>query len=286
MKKKTKIFLLEFLILIVIGSFYSKLLISFIWAILHEMAHIFIARYYDVKLGDIEINVTGVSTYGYELEDLNYKKRIRVFLAGPLFNFISALLLIILYQIFDLSSIKDCLSINVTLALFNMMPAYPLDGVNIYEILLSQKLLYKKTKDILTCLSFIVSGVCIILFLMSLYIHKINISFLLASVLIIYSTISEKRARMYITISNIFRKRRKIIKDNYIENKSISIYYKVSLVEVLKLIDKDKFNCFYVLDDEMKFLGIIYEASVINGLNKYGNITVEELILKMNKIKG
>ena len=91
---------------------------------------------------------------------------------------------------------------------------------------------------------------------------------------------------MYITISNIFRKRRKIIKDNYIENKSISIYYKVSLVEVLKLIDKDKFNCFYILDDEMKFLGIIYEASVINGLNKYGNITVEELILKMNKIKG
>ena len=89
MKKKTKIFLLEFLILIVIGSFYSKLLISFIWAILHEIAHIFIARCYDVKLGDIEINVTGVSTYGYELEDLNYKKRIRVFLAGPLFNFIS-----------------------------------------------------------------------------------------------------------------------------------------------------------------------------------------------------
>lgn len=278
MKRKIRIFLLEFAVLIVIGNFYSKLLFSFIWAILHEIAHIIMARFFNIRLGDIHINLTGLSTYGYEVEELNYNKRMIIYLIGPLFNIVMALILMGLYSLFEVPFIRMGIDINLTLALFNMLPAYPLDGARIYEILLSKKFLYKKSKDILINLSFVVGGILFLGFCISMYLHSANFSFFLTSIFIIYSTVIEKKTRMYITIGNIFRKRRKIIKDNYIENKSISIYYKVNLVKILKLIDKDRFNCFYVLDDDMRLISIVYEDMIIEGLKEYGNITVEELI--------
>ncbi len=283
MKKKTKIFLLEFIILMVIGSFYSRWLVSFIWAILHEIAHIIVARFLNIELGNMQINLTGVSTYGYELEELDYKKRLIIYLAGPLSNLLFVLILVAFHKVLEISFLRESIDINITLAVFNMLPAYPLDGARIYEILLGKKFLYKKAKDILITVSFGLSVILVLLFCMSVYIHSVNFSFLLTSVLIIYSTVIEKRMRTYITIGNIFRKRRRIIRNDYIENKSISIYYKVTLVKILMLIDKERFNCFYILDDEMKFLGIIYEDTVIDGLKKYGNITVKELMIKNKK---
>lgn len=285
MKKEVRIFLLEFAILIVIGSLYSKLFFSFIWAILHEVAHIIVAKFFDIKLGDMHINLTGVSTYGCELEELNYKKRVSIYLSGPLFNILIALILGCIYGVFKKAFISDWININIVLALFNMLPAYPLDGARIYEILLSKKFLYKKAKDILINISFATGGILLAVFFVSVYIHRVNFSFLITSIFIIYSTIIEKRARMYITIGNVFRKRRKIIRDHYIENKSISVYYKVNLVKILKLIDKDRFNCFYVLDDDMKLISIVYEDMIIKALNKYGNITMEQLIKNRQSLR-
>lgn len=283
MKKKTKIFLLEFIILVVVGSFYSRLLfVSFIWAILHEVAHIAVAKFFDVKLGNMKINITGVSTYGYELEELNDNKKIIVFLAGPLFNLILVLVFLGLYEFFKIPLIKGSIDINISLAVFNMLPAYPLDGARICENFLAKRFLYKKVKDVLITISFALAVILVSLFCITIYIHKVNFSILLAAILITYSTILEKKTRMYIAIGNIFRKRRKIIKEDYIENKAISIYYKISLVRVLRLIDRDRFNSFYVLDDEMKLLGVIHEDAVIDGLKQYGNITVRELMIKNN----
>jgi len=44
--------------------------------------------------------------------------------------------------------------------------------------------------------------------------------------------------------------------------------------------DKNKFNIFTVLDDEMKFLDIIYEDELIEALKEYGNLTINEFISK------
>ena len=40
-----------------------------------------------------------------------------------------------------------------------------------------------------------------------------------------------------------------LINKNYLENKNICIYYKCSLIKALSFIDRNKFNCFYVLNE-------------------------------------
>ncbi|CAH0435435.1 protein of unknown function [Clostridium neonatale] len=48
------------------------------------------------------------------------------------------------------------------------------------------------------------------------------------------------------------------------------------MVNVLTLVDKNKFNIFYVLDDNMKVVGTVCEDELIEALKEYGNISLEE----------
>lgn len=141
-----------------------------------------------------------------------------------------------------------------------------------------ENFLYKKSKSITEIASFIIAGVLILIFIIMFLLHKVNISLFLAAILMIYTTFLEKEKTMYIIMGDMIRKVRKLKKYNYIENKSISVYYKKGLVNVLTLVDKNKFNSFYVLDDDMQLMGIIHEDELIKALKEYGNITLEEYI--------
>ena len=280
MKKKTKILLLQFAILVVVCSLSSKVLLGFIWVILHEAAHILVAKGFGINLFNMYLHITGVSAEIRDLDELSENKRLLVFLAGPLFNMGSIIILIWLRDSYNIILGESSILINVGLLIFNLLPAYPLDGVRIYEIILGKKKLYKKVKKILVNISFGVVGTLAVLFFLTIYIHKANFSLLLAAILIAYSTFLEKEKTMYILMGNIIKKRRKLVKENYIENKSISVYYKMDLVKVLSLIDRNKFNSFFVLDEELQLLGIIYEDELINALKDYGNMTLEEFVNK------
>ena len=118
-----------------------------------------------------------------------------------------------------------------------------------------------------------VFGVSIYIFL-----HSLNFSVIIGAIIIIYVTRMETYTSMYITMGNIVKKRNKLLKDNYIENKSISVYYKQGLVNVLGLVDRNKFNTFYILDDDMKLFYILYEDELIEALKSYGNMTLEEYV--------
>ncbi|CDG02585.1 Putative Sterol-regulatory element binding protein [Clostridium chauvoei JF4335] len=229
------------------------------------------------KFYNIELHVFGAKAELGDLEILTDVKRIFIYLAGPLFNFIVFIIFFIISFRYDSKWITTSLNLNLGLAIFNLLPAYPLDGARIYEILISKKILYKKSQKIIRLSSYCIamSFICISLLLFIL-IHKLNISMVIAAFIIIYVTRAEQKSTMYITMGNMVKKRKKLIKNNYIENKSLSVYYKSYLVNVLGLVDRNKFNTFYVLDDDMELLYILQENELISALKFYGNITLEE----------
>ncbi|MDD6794588.1 MAG: peptidase M50 [Clostridiaceae bacterium] len=278
MKKKTKIFLLQFFILLVICRVNSTLFYGFIWAIVHEVAHIVAANKFGIRYYNVKLHIAGVKAEIKDLDDLTDNKKLVVFFAGPLLNLLIAIIFMFSKDFYNIQVGKQFININLCLFLFNILPAYPLDGIRIMEIILGKKFLYKKTKKILTNISFGISIVILILFCSTVYIHKANFSLLLAAFLITYATFLEKEKTMYIIMGNIFKKRGNILKHDYMENRSISLYYKKDLIKVLSLLDNNKFNTFFVLDEELQLLGILYENEIINALKEYGNITLEELL--------
>lgn len=277
MKKRKKILVLNFMLLIVAITITGKYAIGIAWILFHELIHIFVASRFGCKLYNINLNIFGANAGLINVDDLSLTKKIIVYASGPIFNLLVALVFLIVGMDNTNQLIEDSLMINLTLGVMNLLPAYPLDGGVIYESLLSKKLLYKRAKKIVGYASYLVGILFLVLGCITI-IHKVNISLFLTSALITYTTFIDREKTMYIMMENIIKKRTKIIKGEYIENKSISIYYKTGLVKIMGLVDKNKFNTFYILDEEMRLLKIIHEDEIIEALKEFGNITIEEYI--------
>ena len=173
--------------------------------------------------------------------------------------------------------INEVININLGLILFNLLPAYPLDGARILEILLSKKMLYKNAQAIIFKISYIISISFVLIFTGIAWILNIyNISLLFAAIIIAYITRREEKTSMYILMGNIFMKRNKFLKNKFLENRSISVYYKQGLVNLMAIIDKNRFNTFYILDDDLNIIFIMHEDELIEALKVYGNISLEE----------
>ena len=280
--KKIIIILLEILVMIVVCMCYKNMLVGILWIVLHEFAHILMCKKYKIKIYAIKLYITGTKADIYGIDDITDKQKLLIYIVGPLFNIVMAIILYIVSRYLQDTYIIESIYINIGIAICNLIPAYPLDGSKIYEVLLNKKYLYKKSKSILISISYGISIMLLILFLITIYIHNLNISLLFASILIFYSTLLEKRNVMYLLISNIFSKKRRFKKREYIENRNISIYYKTSLVKALSLLDKNRFNFFYVLDENLRVISIVYENELIEILGTYGNITFYEYFQKKN----
>lgn len=279
MNRETKKILAEVLLILLICSYNKMFILAFVWVFLHEITHILVALKYGCKFYNISFHIFGLNAELTEINTLKDNEKIVVYISGALFNIISATTFYLISLKYNNIFVETSINLNIGLAFFNLLPAYPLDGSRILEIILSKKILFKRAQRIISIISYIIAGLFIILGIsIYIFLHSLNFSMIIGAIIILYITRMEEHTSMYITMGNIVKKRKKLLKDNYIENKSISVYYKQGLVNVLALVDRNKFNTFYILDDDMKLIYILHEDELIEALKSYGNMTVEEYI--------
>lgn len=114
----------------------------FVCVILHECGHAYAARRYDVPIRDILILPIG-GLARLEFIPKNPVKEVIIAIAGPLVNLVLAILFFVIYLLSDPSRgwdftmegimslsglIAGLAVINLTLFVFNLIPAYPMDG--------------------------------------------------------------------------------------------------------------------------------------------------------------
>ena len=276
--------LAEFIVFFILLSFNNSIILAFISILAHEGMHILVAKRKGCKFNDIQIHIYGTSAQFANIDELNKKEKLQIYLSGPFANFI----IICIFWCIGFASnnilIDKMININISLLFFNLLPAYPLDGARVLEILLSQKILYRRANDIISKISYTIGVILLVIFIIVFaYSGVINVSILIASIAICLITRSEEKSAMYILMGNIFVKRNKLLRNKYIENKSISVYYKQGLANVMSMVDKNRFNIFYVLDDDLKVVFIMNEDELIEALKLYGKITLEEYFGLRNK---
>ena len=158
--------------------------------LLHEMAHAFLARYFNNTVeGICLIPPLGGLTF-IKLESKRPLNRIIIFISGPFINLLLAALIFFLmkYQVVDFYSfyirtfIREFFMINLATGIFNLIPLYPLDGGRILKDIF---LLCKASKRAAKITTILVSLLCFIaiapiLFMTSSYAFIIILTVLLA----------------------------------------------------------------------------------------------------------
>ncbi|MBS5307324.1 site-2 protease family protein [Clostridium tertium] len=279
MKRETKKILAEIILIVLVCSYNKMFIFALIWVFLHEITHILVALKFGCKFYNIEFHIFGMKAELIDIDSLRENQKIIVYLSGALLNIVLAIFFYIINIKYNSSFIETSMNLNIGLAVFNLLPAYPLDGSRILEVILSKRMLFKKAQKIISIVSFSIAALFIIIaVIIYIFLHSLNLSMIIGAIIIIYITRMEEHTTMYITMSNVVKKRHKLLKNKYIENKSISVYYKQGLVNVLALVDRNKFNTFYILDDDMKLIYILNEDELIDALKVYGNMTLEEYI--------
>jgi Zn-dependent protease/CBS domain-containing protein len=161
-----------FLLLAVFASFYGAqggasgtvkivifFLLIFLCVLLHELGHAFAAKAYGIRTVDITLlPIGGVA----RMERMPEKpaQELVVAIAGPLVNVVIAAALLLVLAVtgnLDFGEVLDptrfnalwaLLYTNVMMVVFNLIPAFPLDGGRVLRALLATRLSYERATQI------------------------------------------------------------------------------------------------------------------------------------------
>ncbi|HAT4123794.1 peptidase M50 [Clostridium perfringens] len=279
--KKIIIQLVTFFIL----GFKFNLALAFFWIIIHELAHYFVLFKLNIESEKFKLHILGARLEIKDYEDLSSREKLIVCFAGPILNGIVAIIFFCIYKlIFKSEYIYSTYEINLVLFIFNLLPTYPLDGGKILGAILEEKMIFKDVNNILIKISYSFGIAFILLSILGVMIlGEINITSILAGIFIIYLSYNERRKVMYIIMGDITKKRERLINKKYIDSRVTSVYCEQDMVNLLRIIDKNRFNIFYVLDEEMNLLYVLRENEIIETLKTIGNINLREYYIKYRK---
>lgn len=115
----------------------------FVCIVLHELGHAIVAKHYDLPISQITLFLFG-GVAEIKKEPTSPKVEFLMAIAGPIVSFLLALILYFLTRIglqfgwpIAVRGVTAYLAlINLLLALFNLIPAFPLDGGRVFRALL------------------------------------------------------------------------------------------------------------------------------------------------------
>ncbi len=266
LKIKYSFFFLAFFM--IIFGFFLQFIIIFLFVSLHEAGHIIFAKFFSVETKKVIITPVGETAVMKNIDSVSFWKKFIIFVSGPLVNIFFGTV----FLFFDNNIFEFVENINFTLAFFNLLPIYPLDGGRIFMLFLNKFFPIILSNKIIIRVSVAFSVLFIIIGIIQLVLFPYNISFLCIGLYLF-----KERNKTYFSMTFDFYKhiiKKKNVLGNMTLLKSFYINENFEIKKVLKNFYFDCYCVFYVYVNG-KFQRKIFEWEIIDYIQRkgvYGNI--------------
>lgn len=261
----------------------KEIIIIFLAIFIHEWTHSAVGRAVGYKVKEIELTPYGGAAKFEGLIGAPPIDEIIISVSGPLINIIIA----VVGAILDSKGIIRgdlfifFIKVNLYLALFNLLPALPLDGGRIMRAILSIFIGYQKSTEIgMSCGKIL----AFILFLFGIYLiftDSLNIMPIIVSLFIFWSLKNEEQYFIYAYINNISKKSAKLKQIGVIKYDSLIVSRETPLKNIIRYLSPNKYCTIKVINHEGKILGELTEEEILKGLLTKGmRAKVEDLLIK------
>jgi len=258
------------------GYFYA-IVLGLICILIHELSHVFTAHLCGIHTERIDMTPFGGLA---AMENApTPRKAFLIALAGPLANLLLAQLLLLLFKAYPANFVKMLIIANLGIGLFNLLPAYPLDGGRMLHALLSPLMGYERSKRLCCYLGMLLGGLILAFAIFNAFmLHIVNISFLFVGAILMFMADRQITSDVYTALKQS-QKKRKMLHSRPIEARQIAANEETAAMDLLKKLQKGQYMTAYVLDEAMKVRGILDETQILDGIVRYGSTCTLKKIL-------
>lgn len=245
-------------------------IILFLSVFVHEISHVVAANIFGVSCEKIVISPIGQVAILEGFDEINRIKKLIVVFAGPFVNF----LIFLFFSFFENKILNITAYLNLAIGLFNLIPAYPLDGGRALRVFLAGFIGILNANKFVFKLSFIISFALLFLGLIQLILFPYNFSIICIAVYLIKINKKERINLTFEFYKSILKKRSQ---NTVLKNKIIKADIKSSAKSIFNKLSFD-YNLKIELYDDNNFITTIDEETVLNEvfLNSKSSNSIQE----------
>lgn len=265
-----------FFLLLAVVFFYGKLgeaLLLFAIVLWHESFHLIVARLYHLDVLDIELLPFGGVARLDALLQVNPHVEWVVAIVGPLSNLLLIALAYTTRPILDvpLKWYEFFIQANLGMALFNLIPALPLDGGRVLRSFLVKRYGFKEATVFASIAGQVLSVLMFGLGLYGVYMEEYNsLIFVFFGLMLFLSARQEQNNANYIFLRYLTRKKQDLRLKRVVQSRELIATHETSLGEILKFFQPPYYHLIWVVDLEGEIIGFLGEIDLIQALFEQG----------------
>lgn len=274
-------FLVLMVVLAALGRLPESLLVFGV-VLFHELGHVVVARRQGVRVDEIELLPFGGVARMEAAVDLSPAVEQRIAVAGPLSNLLLICGGLALRHAgwLPTDGVHRFIEINAAIGLFNLLPAFPLDGGRIYRARLVQRVGFRHAMRRVVAVS---RGVALALAFAGgagLALGAPTHSLILVAGFIYVAAAQERSMAPYVLMGYLTRKRRELDRLGCMGAEPLVARADASVGEVSGRFVPQRYHLILVLDEAGELVGITSEREVIDGMLSTGTDTPLAEILR------
>lgn len=254
----------------------GKALAVFSAVLLHELAHAAAALALGFAVREVELLPFGGVARIERLGDAGASSEMIIAAAGPITSLVLAALMhvsIVSFPIWadDLSFYKQ---VNLTLALFNLIPGLPLDGGRILRAWLSKYREYTDATLIAAKISkFIAILLCSVVIYDYLATGTVNITFVFAAVFLYVAAKTEVKVAGFRQMRVLSQKKASLTAKGVMPARHLTALEGTIVSDIINLFGPEEYYVVLVVDDNFHVCGTLTETEVWESLPGHGLYT-------------